>query len=113
YGGADAGLAAMCVVLDGLGWHTAPGPFLGSSVLAVTALAGARDETLRARWLPRIARGEVAAAAAIAGAGGRVAPDLVNVSLSRHGSTRHMSGTAALVLNGADADLLVVATRAP
>jgi alkylation response protein AidB-like acyl-CoA dehydrogenase len=100
----------MIVVLRGLGHHTTPGPFLPSAVLAVTALSGARDNTVRRRWLPRLASGEAVAAVAVAGAGGRVARDLIDVELTSSESPT-LSGTASLVLYGGEADLLVVAAR--
>ena len=109
HGGAGAGLSAMTVVLSGLGRHATPGPFLASAVLAVTAVTWGRSDAVRKQWLPRLAAGEVVGAAAIAGAGGRTAPDLVGVRLDGATASRTLSGTAPLVLNGADADLLVVA----
>ena len=60
YDGVGASLVESCVVLEELGRSLAPSPLLSSVVTAQALLAGA-DEAARARLLPRIAAGEVAA----------------------------------------------------
>ena len=58
--GFGASLFETAVVLEELGWSLAPTPLLSSLVVTEVLLAGA-DEDARARLLPRIAAGEVAA----------------------------------------------------
>lgn len=60
YDGFGATLVESCVALEELGRSLAPTPLLSSVVTAEALLAGA-DEDARARLLPRIAAGEVAA----------------------------------------------------
>ncbi|MEI5676252.1 MULTISPECIES: acyl-CoA dehydrogenase family protein [unclassified Nocardioides] len=60
YDGFGATLVESCVVLEELGRTLAPTPLLSSVVTAEALLAGA-DHDARARLLPRIAAGEVAA----------------------------------------------------
>lgn len=60
YDGFGATLVETCVVLEELGHALAPTPLLSSVVTSEALLAGA-DEDARARLLPRIAAGEVAA----------------------------------------------------
>jgi alkylation response protein AidB-like acyl-CoA dehydrogenase len=60
YDGVGASLFEACVVLEEIGRALVPSPLLSSVVTAEALLAGA-DEEARARLLPRIAAGEVAA----------------------------------------------------
>lgn len=60
YDGFGATLVESCMVLEELGRTLAPTPLLASVVTAEALLAGA-DEEAKARLLPRIAAGEVAA----------------------------------------------------
>jgi alkylation response protein AidB-like acyl-CoA dehydrogenase len=60
YGGFGATLFETSVVLEELGRSLAPSPLLSSLVTSEALLAGA-DEDAKARLLPRIAMGEVAA----------------------------------------------------
>jgi alkylation response protein AidB-like acyl-CoA dehydrogenase len=98
-------------VLEGLGHHTTPGPFLSSAVLAVTALAAAPSTSLRKHWLPGIASGEIVGAIALAGSGGRIHPDLLPGVLRISGGRAHLDGAAPLVLDGASADVLILGAR--
>ncbi|HEX4218747.1 MAG TPA: acyl-CoA dehydrogenase family protein [Acidimicrobiales bacterium] len=109
--GAGAGLWATTMVLEGLGHHTTPGPYLSSSVLAVTALAAAPSTALRKQWLPGIAAGEVIGAVALAGTSGRAHVDLLPIVLHGGSGGGHLDGVAPFVLDGADADVLVVGAR--
>ncbi len=60
YGGAGFSLLESLIVLEEVGRSLIPSPLLSSLVTAEALLAGA-DEEARARLLPRIAAGEVAA----------------------------------------------------
>jgi alkylation response protein AidB-like acyl-CoA dehydrogenase len=46
------------VAAETLGWGVAPGPFLGSAVMAPLALRAAGTAAQQAEWLPRLATGE-------------------------------------------------------
>lgn len=65
HGGAGFGLVESLVVLEEVGRSLAPSPLLSSIVVAETLLAasGPAAEEARARLLPRIAAGEIAALA--------------------------------------------------
>lgn len=101
-GGLGAGLAEVFVVQYELGRTLAPAPMLGS-VLATAALVAAGDQDL----LPRVAAGAVAALA-WAGAGGWSSPAC---SARRSAGGWLVSGSAAYVLDGDIADLLLVVAR--
>lgn len=61
FGGADAGWAAMCVVLQELGRALAGAPFVPSAVFATQLLLAGADEGACAELLPGIADGSVVA----------------------------------------------------
>jgi alkylation response protein AidB-like acyl-CoA dehydrogenase len=109
--GAGAGLWAAVIVLEGLGYHTTPGPFLSSAVLTVTALAAAPSTALRKRWLPGIASGKVIGAVALAGTSGRSHVDLLPLTWRGDSGGGHLNGVAPFVLDGAAADVLIVGAR--
>jgi alkylation response protein AidB-like acyl-CoA dehydrogenase len=57
HGGSGLGLLDAAVAAESLGWGVAPGPFLGSAVLAPVALLAGGTPEQRARWLPQLATG--------------------------------------------------------
>jgi alkylation response protein AidB-like acyl-CoA dehydrogenase len=126
YGGAGAGYSALSVVLAELGAGLVPSPLLASAVLAAGALLRLDDEAARQDLLPGIASGELIASLALTGgaagqvraasgdgaggdgaasdgAGGdRAASDRPVIGQAR------LTGELAPVLNGAQADVLLV-----
>jgi alkylation response protein AidB-like acyl-CoA dehydrogenase len=107
YGGAGAGLPELCVVMEELGRTLADTPMLGSAVLAATALLGSGDADECERLLPGIAEGTTTAALVWAGRDGRWDP-ASPACVERDGG---LSGEAHYVLDGAVADVLLVAAR--
>jgi alkylation response protein AidB-like acyl-CoA dehydrogenase len=105
YGGAGAGHAAMAVALQELGAGLVPSPILASGVLAAAALLRLDDEDARRDLLPGIASGELVATLALAGttAGGG-SP----VTAGAGDGGARLTGEVAPVLNGAQADVLLV-----
>jgi acyl-CoA dehydrogenase len=59
FGGADAGWAALCVVLQEFGRALAGVPFVPSAVLATQLLLATGDDQACAAWLPGLADGSV------------------------------------------------------
>jgi alkylation response protein AidB-like acyl-CoA dehydrogenase len=106
YGGAGAGLPEVCVVLEELGRTLTPAPMLGSAVLAATAVLTCGDAPARERLLPGIAAGTTTAALVWAGRRGHWDP----AAPECHWDGR-LHGEAHYVLDGAEADVLVVAAR--
>lgn len=109
YGGAGFTLAETHVVLEELGFALAPSPLLGSGVLAAQALLLSGDEPACRRLLPGIADGTRTAAVCWAGDDGRWRTDGSAVRVDGEGGDQVLSGTATLVLDGAEADTLLVA----
>lgn len=127
HGGLGLTLTEAHVVLEELGRFVAPVPMLGSAVLATSAVLLADDADAAARILPDLADGSRIAALAWAEADGRwpvddlavradpvptdggaptAAPDGDGAPYRLHGVKHH-------VLDGSDADLLLVAARTP
>ncbi|MGE5827794.1 MAG: acyl-CoA dehydrogenase family protein [Micromonosporaceae bacterium] len=99
YGGGGASLSEAAVVLEELGRAVAPVPFLGSAVVATSALLACRDAEL----LTKLATGEAVAALAVPlGAGPSPAP----VTVRAEGGKLH--GTVGLVADALAADVLLV-----
>ena len=106
HGGLDLGLVEAMLAAEALGGVVAPTPFLGSAVLAPLALKLAGSSEQKARWLPKLAAGEVTAGVAISEpiAGAR---DGAGVTASGG----RLTGKAMFALDAAGAGLLIVADR--
>jgi alkylation response protein AidB-like acyl-CoA dehydrogenase len=113
-GGAGASYREAAVVAEELGRHTAPVPFLGSAVIATTALLSAGDDEL----LGQVASGEVTAALAVpfaaCAAGPQTSllpPPTVRVAGPAPGDqpgTHRLTGTVTGVADALTADVLLV-----
>jgi alkylation response protein AidB-like acyl-CoA dehydrogenase len=113
WGGAGAGMGEAVVVAEELGAHLTPMPFLSSAVLVATALSAGGSDEQRGRWLPALASGQIRGAAALTGPTGRTGAGFVDVQAIKDGGGVRLRGTSGFVLDGAGADLLVVAARRP
>jgi alkylation response protein AidB-like acyl-CoA dehydrogenase len=107
--GGIGGLAEIAAVCEELGRTLAPVPLLSSTVLAGQVLAGCGTAD---KALAELAEGTVHALA-VAAPDGRWLPDAVPVAVSWQGGVPLLDGTAPFVLDGADADALVVAAAGP
>jgi alkylation response protein AidB-like acyl-CoA dehydrogenase len=65
HGGSGLAHLDAALVAEELGRAVAPAPFLGSAVLAVTALREAGSPAQQAEWLPQIAQGRLRVGAAL------------------------------------------------
>lgn len=101
FGGLGAGTTELQVVAEELGRVLADVPFLGSAVLAVHAVLAAGDDEACERLLPRLAEGIVGAVAWTDAEG-----DWTTPACQVSGST--VEGEAHYVLNGAEAEILLV-----
>lgn len=94
------------VVFEEMGRALYRGPYLATVGAAVPVLLASGDESARAELLPPIAAGECIATLAAAEAdGGWLAP---RTTATRRDGEWRLTGTKAFVLDGADADLLLV-----
>ena len=111
YGGSGFGLREVCVALEEAGRALLCAPLLSGAALAPRAILASGDRPLAKQYLPGIATGDTVAALALTGPGGawREADIAVNAEPDRTGW--RLSGRAAHVLDGAVADVLLVAAR--
>jgi len=107
HGGAGMGLLEMMVVLEEMGRLPLPGPFLSSAVFATMAATrlGLSDH------LPALASGVTRGTIALDEQGHGDVVSRIRTPASRKSGTWRLSGTKPLVLDGHDADWVLVAAR--
>jgi alkylation response protein AidB-like acyl-CoA dehydrogenase len=108
-GGLGMGHVEAGIVLEEIGRNLTPSPFLTTSVVAVQALKAA-DKAMRDRWFPGIIKGETVIGIAV-DEGAKHRPDRIACVGVRSGNGFRLSGTKQFVVQGASADMLIVAAR--
>lgn len=106
-GGAGLGQVEANLVLEEIGRNLTPSPFLTTAVAAVRALQGSAQAD---RWFPGIVAGDTVAALAV-DEGAHHAPSKVALEARRSGNGFSLNGTKQFVVQGASADVLLVAAR--
>ena len=102
-GGSDFGWLSLGLVIEELGKTLAASPLAASAVAASAILLGGSEDQ-KAKWLPRIASGELVATLAV-DEGPRHDPSAIAASVAGG----KLSGTKAFVAEGDSAGLFVVA----
>ena len=102
YGGAGLEILDLAVAAETLGYHAAPGPFLGH-VLAGLAIAESGSAEQKEKWLPGLASGDKIGTVALAEEDGRWHADQWRLAA---GST--LSGRKEFVPSADVADVVVV-----
>jgi len=112
HGGVGLGWVDLAVVLEETGRTLFPSPLV-ATVLAATAIDRAGDAAQRARWLPALACGTSIGTVALLE--GSDDPDPAGIALagSSEGSGFALHGEKLFVTDAQNADLFVVAFRAP
>jgi len=113
YGGQGFGFVELGVVLEEMGRALYCGPYFASVVLAANAILNGASVAQKQALLPGIASGETIATLAIAEPGGGWDPDGIALEARRSGDAWTLHGEKSFVLDGAGAELLIVAARAP
>jgi alkylation response protein AidB-like acyl-CoA dehydrogenase len=108
-GGAGYGAVEQTIVLEELGRALYPGPYLASAVLAAGTLLLAGDGTAARRYLPAIASGERIGTLALPQP--RTAEGETPPVATRTDQGWLVSGRHGFVLDGRNADLVLVAAR--
>ena len=108
-GGLGMGHVEAGIVLGEIGRNLTPSPFLTTSVMGVTALAGGSDD-VRARYLPGVIAGTSVLAIAV-DEGAKHRPERIACKAERAGNGFRLSGKKDFVVHGASADCLIVAAR--
>ena len=109
--GADAGYAALAVVLHELGRAIAPSPFLASAVLASGALMLSDNESLTSELLGSLVAGDSVGSVAFASTDGSYDASRLTVGWDGAGSAFRLHGFSGFVLDADVADVLVVGAR--
>jgi alkylation response protein AidB-like acyl-CoA dehydrogenase len=107
-GGMGLGHVEAGIVLEEIGRNLTPSPFLITAVAVVEALKGT---ALRERWYPGILAGETVAALAV-DEGPKHRPDSIEMKAERAGNGFRLTGRKQFVVQGASADVIVVAANA-
>ncbi len=111
YGGAGLGLAELAVVLEALGRNLAPEPFLSTVLLGGQLIAQAGSSEQKRTWLPGITSGEIILTVAYQEARSRYDLHRVTTQASAEGDDWRLSGEKIQVLDGQNADALIVSAR--
>jgi alkylation response protein AidB-like acyl-CoA dehydrogenase len=112
YGGSGFTFVELGIALEELGRALTVSPFFASCVMAPQLLLALRDEGANKEYLPGLASGEVIATVALAEDSGSWQPVDVTTTATESDGAWVIDGHKNYVLDGAVADLLLVAARA-
>ena len=112
HGGAGGGPLEMALVMEELGRTLAAAPYLSSAVITTRTLLICGDESAKAQYLPRMTAGEIVATTAFAddGPAARLS-DTRSTAVSSPSGQWKINGIKRFVLDGKDADLVIVAAN--
>ncbi len=113
HGGLGLTWVELVALQEVIGEALAPSPFFASVCLAANAILASGDEAQQRALLPGIAAGQTRATLALSEASGRWEAAGIGATCERSGSDYVLRGAKRYVLDGASADLLLVAARAP
>ncbi len=111
FGGAGLGMLDMSVLLEECGYAALPGPFLFSSVLAASALAGGGSEDVNDRWLGPLAEGRAIGTVAVVEANDSINPADLSTTARKSGSGWVLNGAKMFVPYAHVADFVIVVAR--
>jgi acyl-CoA dehydrogenase len=111
FGGAEMGLAELCVVLEELGRQLAPEPFLSTVLLGGQTLLLGGTEAQKQAWLPRLVEGEAFLALAQQEQKSRFDLHRVATKAVKQGDDFVVTGEKIQVLDAGAADAFVVVAR--
>jgi alkylation response protein AidB-like acyl-CoA dehydrogenase len=113
HGGMGAGPVELLLTMNAIGRALLLEPYLPSAVLATRLLVSLGSPEQKARFLPKLASGELIAAPAHGEADARYDLERVATTAMPGGSGFVLEGQKAVVLHAPSADLLVVSASAP
>ena len=111
HGGAGLGPVEVAIVMEEMGRMLFCGPYLSTAVLGASALLHCADDATKAKLLPAIASGKAIATLAFVEEHGRWDLESIATRATRDGSKWKLSGVKDYVLDGAIADIILVAAK--
>ena len=111
YGGLGLGYVELVALMELMGEHLLCAPFFSSVCLAGNALLVGGREEQKQEWLPRIAEGQIVATLAHAERSSGSDPYDFGCEVVEEGGELVLRGEKRFVIDGATADLVIVAAR--
>lgn len=111
YGGLGLGFVEQAILLEQMGRRLLSSPFLASACVAAPALLLSDNEALKAHWLPELAAGSLTATLACSATTRAGNVLLQGVQATAEDNGWRLDGVCEAVLDGAEADLLIVAAQ--
>jgi alkylation response protein AidB-like acyl-CoA dehydrogenase len=112
YGGAGFSFVELGIALEEMGRALVVSPFFASCVMATQLLLAAGDADANNDYLPHVASGELIGTVAIAEDSGSWVPADITTTATEIDGAWTISGHKSYVLDGAVADVVLVAARA-
>jgi alkylation response protein AidB-like acyl-CoA dehydrogenase len=109
-GGTGLGFLDLIVLLEEFGRALVPGPFIPTTLAAITLLEGGSDAQ-KQQYLPRIASGEAIGTVAITEPSARWDAEGIQLAAKKEGDAYVLNGTKLFIPDAHVADLLIVAAR--
>ena len=110
HGGSEFGYLGLGLVLEETGRTLTASPLLSTALIGASALTLGASAAQQAAWLPKIAAGEVVAALALEERAHHD-PSQTALCATRAGEGWTLSGDKTFVLDGMEADILLVVAR--
>lgn len=110
FGGSGFGHVGLGQVLEAQGRTIAASPLLSTAMVGASALILAGSQTQKEAWLAKIASGEALTALAV-DEGAHHDPAHIKLAAAKSAGGYTLSGDKRYVVDGGDADLLIVAAR--
>jgi alkylation response protein AidB-like acyl-CoA dehydrogenase len=111
YGGLGLGVTEFGIILEEMGRALVPGPYFATAALGAPAIVLGGNETLKGRWLERIAGGEIKATVGILDEDGQLGPEHVKATAVKDNEGYVLNGKKFFVPDVAAADIAGVAAR--
>jgi alkylation response protein AidB-like acyl-CoA dehydrogenase len=110
-GGSGFSYVELGIVLEEMGRALLCAPYFSTVVLAANTLMQSGDDSAKADYLPAIASGDTIATLAFTEPSGKWDEAGITVPATKKGDDWTLSGTKSFVLDGATANLILVAAR--
>jgi alkylation response protein AidB-like acyl-CoA dehydrogenase len=110
FGGSGFGYVGLGQVLEAQGRTIASSPLLSTALIGASALLMAGNQKQKEEYLPKIASGEVITALAV-DEGPHHDPSHIKLSAKKSGAGYVLNGDKRYVVDGSEANLLIVAAR--